>query len=109
MTLKYNSLQTGGYITWSAFVNANVMILNLRYSTQNDRNLSGDDAGDSSEPLMNMLKKMYAEGDDEMKRMLNKAWTESQEKKMKGGDMMDLWNTVEGVLLVSGAKKTCDE
>lgn len=72
------------------------MIENLHYSTQTNRNIGVDDAGDSSEPLMNMLKKMYAEGDDEMKRMLNKAWTESQEKKMKG-DMMDLWNTVEGV------------
>lgn len=38
---------------------------------------------------MNMLKKLYSEGDDEMKRTLNKAWTESQEKKMQGGDMMD--------------------
>eukprot|EP00066_Takifugu_rubripes_P009003 XP_003975600.1 PREDICTED: calcyclin-binding protein [Takifugu rubripes] len=61
-----------------------------KQAKEKKENLSGDDAGDSSEPLMNMLKKMYAEGDDEMKRMLNKAWTESQEKKMKGGDMMDL-------------------
>ncbi|XP_030017058.1 calcyclin-binding protein [Sphaeramia orbicularis] len=48
-----------------------------------------DDSSDPSEGLMNMLKKIYSEGDDEMKRTINKAWTESQEKKMKGGDMMD--------------------
>lgn len=35
---------------------------------------------------MNLMKKMYEEGDDEMKRTINKAWTESQDKKGgKGG------------------------
>ncbi|XP_056149278.1 calcyclin-binding protein [Lampris incognitus] len=48
-----------------------------------------DENADPSEGLMNMLKKIYSEGDDEMKRTINKAWTESQEKKMKGEDMMD--------------------
>lgn len=48
-----------------------------------------DDNSDPSEGLMNMLKKIYDEGDDEMKRTINKAWSESQEKKVKGGDMMD--------------------
>lgn len=38
---------------------------------------------------MNVLKKIYAEGDDEMKRTINKAWTESQEKKLRGEEMMD--------------------
>lgn len=32
---------------------------------------------------MNLLKKMYAEGDDEMKRSINKAWVESREKQAK--------------------------
>ena len=43
---------------------------------------------------MTMLKKIYSEGDDEMKRTINKAWSESQEKKVRGGGedmMMDLW------------------
>ena len=31
------------------------------------------------------MKKMYDEGDDEMKRTIAKAWTEGQEKK-QGGD-----------------------
>nr|XP_046263484.1 calcyclin-binding protein [Scatophagus argus] len=48
-----------------------------------------DDSTDPSDGLMNMLKKIYSEGDDEMKRTINKAWTESQEKKMRGEDMMD--------------------
>lgn len=48
-----------------------------------------DDNEDPSQGLMNMLKKIYDDGDDEMKRTINKAWSESQEKKMKGGDMMD--------------------
>ncbi|XP_030607534.1 calcyclin-binding protein [Archocentrus centrarchus] len=50
---------------------------------------SFDENADPSEGLMNVLKKIYAEGDDEMKRTINKAWTESQEKKLKGEDMMD--------------------
>lgn len=49
----------------------------------------GDDSADPSEGLMNLLKKIYTEGDDEMKRTLNKAWTESQDKEKRQGDMMD--------------------
>ena len=37
---------------------------------------------------MKMMKKMYDEGDDDMKRTIAKAWTESQDKKMKGEDML---------------------
>lgn len=49
-----------------------------------------DENADPSEGLMSMLKKIYSEGDDEMKRTINKAWSESQEKKSRGEDMMDL-------------------
>ncbi|KAF0046973.1 hypothetical protein F2P81_000606 [Scophthalmus maximus] len=45
---------------------------------------------DPSDGLMSMLKKIYSEGDDEMKRTINKAWSESQEKKIRGEDMMDI-------------------
>ncbi|XP_068196850.1 calcyclin-binding protein [Antennarius striatus] len=48
-----------------------------------------DDNADPSDGLMNMLKKIYSEGDDEMKRTINKAWSESQEKKLRGEDTMD--------------------
>jgi len=39
-----------------------------------------EDDGDPSKGLMNMMKKMYDEGDDDMKRTIAKAWTESQNK-----------------------------
>ncbi|XP_049602909.1 calcyclin-binding protein [Syngnathus scovelli] len=49
-----------------------------------------DDNADPSDGLMTMLKKIYTDGDDEMKRTINKAWSESQEKKMRGEEgMMD--------------------
>ena len=35
---------------------------------------------DPSQGLMNMMKKMYSEGDDDMKRTIAKAWTESSQK-----------------------------
>jgi calcyclin binding protein len=35
---------------------------------------------DPSAGLMNLMKKMYEEGDDEMKRSIAKAWTEGREK-----------------------------
>ncbi|KAG7329896.1 hypothetical protein KOW79_006118 [Hemibagrus wyckioides] len=47
---------------------------------------SCDENSDPGEGLMNMLKKIYSEGDDEMKRTINKAWAESQEKKARGDD-----------------------
>lgn len=50
-----------------------------------------DEEGDKNDPstgLMKMMKKMYQSGDDNMKRMIAKAWTEGQEKKGPGaGDM----------------------
>ena len=44
---------------------------------------------DPGSALMEMMRKMYSEGDDEMKRTINKAWTESQEKKLRGENLMD--------------------
>jgi calcyclin binding protein len=43
-----------------------------------------DDNADPQEGLMSMMKKMYDEGDDEMKRTISKAFTESREKSAKG-------------------------
>lgn len=40
--------------------------------------------GDPRASLINLMKKMYQEGDDEVKKMMAKAWTESQEKKAAG-------------------------
>jgi calcyclin binding protein len=43
--------------------------------------------GDNKDPgdsLMQMMKNMYETGDDEMKRTIAKAWTESREKMNTG-------------------------
>lgn len=40
-----------------------------------------DESADPNESIMNMMKKLYDEGDDEMKKTISKAWTESREKK----------------------------
>ena len=36
--------------------------------------------------LMKLMKQMYNDGDDEMKRTIAKAWHESQEKRARGID-----------------------
>ena len=46
-----------------------------------------DQSDDPNASLMNMLKNMYEEGDDEMKRSLQKAFYESQNKKEGGFGM----------------------
>ncbi|XP_077274242.1 calcyclin-binding protein [Temnothorax americanus] len=43
----------------------------------------GED-NDPSASLMNLMKKMYQDGDDEMKKTIAKAWTENQEKQRNG-------------------------
>ncbi|XP_017887254.1 calcyclin-binding protein isoform X2 [Ceratina calcarata] len=43
-----------------------------------------DDNSDPGASLINLMKKMYQEGDDEVKKLMAKAWTESQEKKAAG-------------------------
>lgn len=48
----------------------------------------GEDS-DPSASLMNLMKKMYQDGDDEMKKTIAKAWTESQEKQ-RNGPTLDL-------------------
>lgn len=45
-----------------------------------------DASSDPSQGLMNLMKKMYNEGDDEMKRTIAKAWTEGREKNMSSFD-----------------------
>lgn len=39
-----------------------------------------DDEADPAAGLMNLMRQMYEDGDDEMKRTIAKAWTESREK-----------------------------
>ncbi|XP_008824321.1 calcyclin-binding protein isoform X1 [Nannospalax galili] len=51
---------------------------------EKDRKPAYDAETDPSEGLMNVLKKIYEDGDDDMKRTINKAWVESREKQVKG-------------------------
>jgi len=44
-----------------------------------------DDKDDPSTSVTKMMKQMYDEGDDDMKRTISKAWYEAQEKKKTGG------------------------
>ena len=49
-----------------------------------------DELGDAKDPgasLMHMMKKLYDTGDSDMKRMINKAWAEGQEKRTSEADM----------------------
>ncbi|CAF1378729.1 unnamed protein product [Rotaria magnacalcarata] len=45
-----------------------------------------DDSKDPGDSLMKLMKNMYETGDDEMKRTIAKAWTESREKMNTGGE-----------------------
>ena len=45
--------------------------------------------------LMKLMKQMYNDGDDEMKRTIAKAWHESQEKRAKGMDDLSWELTVD--------------
>ena len=38
---------------------------------------------DPERGIMDLMRKMYDEGDDEMKRTIKKAWHESQDKRMR--------------------------
>jgi len=44
----------------------------------------GGDGKDPNDGIMSMMKKMYTDGDDKMKQMLNKTWYESQQKQAGG-------------------------
>lgn len=57
-----------------------------KQSKEKDKPSSNENA-DPSEGLMSVLKKIYTDGDDEMKRTINKAWVESQDKKVKADDL----------------------
>ena len=44
-----------------------------------------DKDADPSASIMNLMKQMYDDGDDDMKRTIAKAWTESRDGKGGGG------------------------
>ncbi|CEL93999.1 unnamed protein product [Vitrella brassicaformis CCMP3155] len=49
-----------------------------------------DMGADPNASIMNLMKDLYQEGDDDMKRMIAKCWTETQEKKTAGLDPSSL-------------------
>ena len=54
---------------------------------ERDRQRDQDTKEDPSGSIMKLMKDMYDDGDDDMKRTIAKAWTESREK--KGGAGLD--------------------
>ncbi|PHJ24906.1 calcyclin-binding protein [Cystoisospora suis] len=48
-----------------------------------------DSSGDPGASIMSLMKNLYEEGDDEMKRTIAKSWTESQQKKLAGESPFD--------------------
>uniref|UniRef100_A0A915EGB9 UNC93-like protein MFSD11 n=1 Tax=Ditylenchus dipsaci TaxID=166011 RepID=A0A915EGB9_9BILA len=57
------------------------------HKTQDIKMPKMDEKSDPQDSLMSMMKTMYDDGDDEMKRTIKKAWHESQSK--KGGELPD--------------------
>merc|ERR1712178_30142 len=66
----------------------------IKKTAEKDKFKADDDddmKADPSASIMKMMKKMYDEGDDDMKRNLNKAWEQAQNKKQgAAGDMPDM-------------------
>lgn len=53
-----------------------------KFATDNRKNKEDPSGG-----IMDLMKKMYDDGDDDMKRMIKKTWYESQQKGSSGGGM----------------------
>jgi len=70
---------------WSHVTLVEKRMKDAKSSSMSDLN----EESDPSASLMNLMKKMYQDGDDEMKKTIAKAWTESQEKQ-KNGATLDL-------------------
>ena len=60
------------------------MIVNLFFAVVRKMDNTPKADEDPSAGIMNLMKKMYDDGDDDMKRTIAKAWTESQDKKASG-------------------------
>ncbi|TMW68277.1 hypothetical protein Poli38472_005745 [Pythium oligandrum] len=65
---------------WKADKNNTWMNLTAKNPNKKDRKSSADPAAG----IMDMMKEMYDEGDEDMKRTIAKAWSESREKQAAG-------------------------
>ncbi|KAJ0407472.1 hypothetical protein P43SY_005013 [Pythium insidiosum] len=57
----------------------------MNLTAKNPNKPRGANSKDPAAGIMDMMKEMYDEGDDEMKRTIAKAWSESREKQAAGG------------------------
>jgi calcyclin binding protein len=80
LTLKKKDSKTWGFIT-----EADKLIADRKKKKESDES-AGTDNSNPEAGIMNMMKKMYDEGDDDMKRTIGKAWTESRNKPTPGMD-----------------------
>lgn len=78
------SLKKEENITWTCLTATEKQLKEAR-QPKTPKMKEGQDPGAS---IMELMKNMYQEGDDDMKRTIAKAWTESQEKKTKEGDLL---------------------
>lgn len=66
-------------IKWSHLTYREKLLNDMKATSIRDDSETDKDPGAG---LMKVMKSMYDQGDPEMKRMIAKAWTEGQEKKM---------------------------
>lgn len=70
--------------TWGTITEADRKTKEAKDAKYNSKD--ADKPSDPSSGIMDMMKKMYDDGDDDMKRMIKKTWYESQQKQQAGGD-----------------------
>jgi len=71
-------------VTWGCLTEAEKKSKEKKDSDLDPKKNEMDTGGDPSAGIMNLMKKMYDEGDDEMKRTIKKTWYESQQKQRAG-------------------------
>mmetsp|Transcript_17689 Transcript_17689/g.27709 ORF Transcript_17689/g.27709 Transcript_17689/m.27709 type:complete len:203 (-) Transcript_17689:53-661(-) len=81
-------LKTGGAVVLTLPKTSTDTWSELKEKASSLKAPSFDSEGDPQTNLMKMMKDMYNDGDDEMKRTIAKAWTDGQEK--RGMDGMNL-------------------
>merc|ERR1712179_572041 len=79
------SLKKGESKLWGCLTDAEKRTKEKK-DNEMDSKKDGMDSSDPSAGIMNLMKKMYDDGDDDMKRMIKKTWYESQQKQ-KSGEM----------------------
>ena len=71
--------------TWATLTSIEKRLKDIQSDVMNSIEDDEVDPKDPSSGLRNIMKKMYQSGDSEMKRMVNKAWCEGEEKNRSAG------------------------